>query len=119
MSRRPMRLTPFAKFVLLMIIVAPLAYMGAAYYNGEDGWQKLKTLIGIEKGAPAEDDEQTISTTHTPSEGTTNGDLPSEINRIRKQLDEQDALLRKMTEQNAQLRPQIEALAEQINPKVQ
>ena len=28
-----------------MLLVAPLAYIGATYYNGEDGLQKVKKLL--------------------------------------------------------------------------
>lgn len=37
--------TGFARFLLIMIIVAPLAYLGAAYYNGQDGVENIKKLF--------------------------------------------------------------------------
>ena len=48
--RRRLRLTGFARFFIVMLFVVPLAYLGAAYYNGEDGIQNLKNLLGIGKG---------------------------------------------------------------------
>jgi cell division protein FtsB len=48
MSKR-LKMTPFARFFLVMIVLAPLAYIGASYYNGEDGIQNLKNLLGIGK----------------------------------------------------------------------
>lgn len=30
------KMTPFARLLLVIIIVAPLAYLGSSYYNGED-----------------------------------------------------------------------------------
>lgn len=30
------KMTPFARLLLVILIVAPLAYIGASYYNGED-----------------------------------------------------------------------------------
>ena len=30
------KMTPFARLLLVIVIVAPLAYLGASYYNGED-----------------------------------------------------------------------------------
>jgi ribosomal protein L29 len=67
MARRT-RLTPFARFIIVMIIVAPLAYLGASYYNGEDGIQNLKELIGIaEPEAPAEPAATEIEATPTTS----------------------------------------------------
>ncbi len=49
--RRRLRLTGFARFFIVMLFVVPLAYLGAAYYNGEDGIENLKNLLGIGKGA--------------------------------------------------------------------
>lgn len=52
MAQRGFRLTGFARFLLFMLIAAPLAYIGASYYNGQDGIQKMKDLLGI--GEPKE-----------------------------------------------------------------
>lgn len=40
------RLTPFSRLLLFMIIVLPLAYFGAAYYNNEDPIAKIRELMG-------------------------------------------------------------------------
>ena len=45
---RKLKMTGFARFIIVMAILAPLAYVGASYYNGEDGIQNLKNLLGIE-----------------------------------------------------------------------
>ena len=58
MSRK-YKATGCAKFFFVLIILAPLAYMGASYYNGQDGWQNLKNLIGIGKASSAATDERT------------------------------------------------------------
>jgi hypothetical protein len=42
MARRKTKLTPFARFFIFLLIAAPLAYLGASYYNGEDGVGKIK-----------------------------------------------------------------------------
>jgi len=39
------KMTPFAKFFIMLVIVSPLAYMGASYYNGEDGLQNIKNFF--------------------------------------------------------------------------
>ncbi len=46
MSRK-YKTTGCARFFLVVIILTPLAYLGASYYNGQDGWANLKRLIGI------------------------------------------------------------------------
>jgi cell division protein FtsB len=47
MTKR-IRLTGFARFLFVMVILVPAAYIGASYYNGEDGFQNIKALLGIE-----------------------------------------------------------------------
>jgi hypothetical protein len=39
--------TGCARFFLVLIILAPLAYLGASYYNGQDGIENVKSLLGI------------------------------------------------------------------------
>lgn len=41
------KITGFARLLIFLIFFAPIAYIGASYYNGEDGIQKIKDLIGI------------------------------------------------------------------------
>ena len=48
---RKYKTTGCAKFFLVLIILMPLAYLGASYYNGQDGWANLKNLIGLGSGA--------------------------------------------------------------------
>lgn len=49
MSKRPIRVTGFTRFFIVMVLIAPLAYIGASYYNGQDGIQNLKNLLNIGK----------------------------------------------------------------------
>jgi hypothetical protein len=42
------KMTGFARFFILMLFVVPIAYIGASYYNGQDGIQNIKNLLGIE-----------------------------------------------------------------------
>ncbi|MBT8221092.1 MAG: hypothetical protein KJP00_14785 [Bacteroidia bacterium] len=39
------KITPLAKFIIMLIVVSPLAYLGASYYNGEDGLQNIREFI--------------------------------------------------------------------------
>ncbi|MEM1123782.1 MAG: hypothetical protein AAGJ18_25310 [Bacteroidota bacterium] len=63
---RKARLTVFSRFLILMLFVGPIAFLGASYYNGEDGLQTIKDLFNSEKT------EQVTSTTRT------NRDAPAE-----------------------------------------
>jgi len=48
------KMTGFTKFLLLMIIVGPLAFLGASYYRGEDGVAVIKSLFNKSTAEPAE-----------------------------------------------------------------
>lgn len=44
---KKLQMTGFARFLLIMVIATPLAFLGASYYNGQDGIKNLKELLGI------------------------------------------------------------------------
>lgn len=74
---RKIRLTPFARFFIFLLIAAPLAFLGASYYRGEDGIAKIKSIIGLLKG---ETQTTEIQTTETPTTETPTTEIqPSEI----------------------------------------
>lgn len=39
------KITGFARLLIFMLFFAPLAYIGASYYQGEDGIAKIKSLF--------------------------------------------------------------------------
>lgn len=41
-------MTPFARLLIFLIIFLPLAYLAAAYINGEDGIANVKRMVGLE-----------------------------------------------------------------------
>jgi len=43
--RNKYKITGFARLLIFMIFFAPLAYIGASYYQGEDGIEKIKSLF--------------------------------------------------------------------------
>ncbi|MCB0707021.1 MAG: hypothetical protein KDC34_17015 [Saprospiraceae bacterium] len=50
-KKSKLRMTGFARFFFVMIIVVPIAYLGASWYNGEDGLQTIKNWFNTEKPA--------------------------------------------------------------------
>jgi len=56
MPRRKYKLTGFARFFIVMLFLAPIAYLAASYINGEDGVSNIREFFG---------GEQTTSTTTT------------------------------------------------------
>lgn len=41
--------TGFSKLLVFLILFTPIAYLGASYYNGEDGIGNIKKLLQTEK----------------------------------------------------------------------
>jgi peptidoglycan hydrolase CwlO-like protein len=48
--RKKYKLTGFARLVIFLILFTPVAYIGANYYNGEDGIAKIKSLFEQNEG---------------------------------------------------------------------
>ena len=94
---RKFKTTAFARFFLVMIVLAPLTYIGASYINGEDGIQKAKQLIGLEQ---ASDNQEQKSTKKVNKKKATN-----EVERLR----EENARLKKMIEQKDKEIAELEA----------
>lgn len=44
------KITGFSRLIIFMIFFAPLAYIGASYYNGEDGIANIKALFEQNEG---------------------------------------------------------------------
>ena len=39
------KVTGFTRFILIMVVLVPLSYVIASYYNGKDGIEELKKLV--------------------------------------------------------------------------
>ncbi|MEL7119152.1 MAG: hypothetical protein AAFO07_06925 [Bacteroidota bacterium] len=85
MARRKLRMTPFARFFIVMLFLAPLAYIGASYYNGEDGIENIKKLIGIEQ---VDNTSTTKKQTQTTRKNSNSSDqvakLTEEVDKLKK-----------------------------------
>lgn len=105
MARR-LQITGFARFLLLMVVLAPLAYIGASYYNGQDGIANFKKLIGIgeqktvvKDTAADEDvysDDKTTDKTGTRDLQKKVSALEEENESLRRQLDEKEQEIRQL-----------------------
>jgi hypothetical protein len=52
--------TGCAKFFLILVILAPIAYIGASYFNGQDGIDNIKGIFGTSKNTSEVDDGNDI-----------------------------------------------------------
>ena len=46
------KMTPFARFIIVMLFIVPLAYFGASWYNGEDPLN-VRQYLGLDAGGSA------------------------------------------------------------------
>jgi len=83
------KLTGFARFFFAMVIIIPLAYFGASYYNGEDGLANLKKLVGIDLAEESNDEETTSfkKDSKTQKSDSIKGET-AEINRLQNRVNE-------------------------------
>jgi cell division protein FtsB len=77
MAKRKM--TPFARLLIFLIIFLPLAYLAAAYINGEDGIANVKRMVGMENEPP-----RTETVTTAPADRA--AQLEQEIQRLEQEL---------------------------------
>lgn len=102
--------TGCARFFLVMLILAPLAYIGASYYNGQDPIANIKGLFG---SSDSNGEGSTYSP--PPSESNANDDAaprgndsdPSEVETLRKANKD-------LAEENKSLKIQIDALKKEV-----
>ncbi|MCH2083073.1 MAG: hypothetical protein MK226_11835 [Saprospiraceae bacterium] len=89
---RKFKTTPFARFFLMILILAPLAYVGAAYYNGEDPIQNVKQAIGLEQTIDNKDSKATKKI-----KGKSEVErLREENKKLKKELQEKKAEIKKL-----------------------
>ncbi|MDX1479234.1 MAG: hypothetical protein R3301_16075 [Saprospiraceae bacterium] len=96
--RRKYKMTGCARFFIAMIILAPLAYLGAAYYNGEDGIENIKNFLGIGAESGNIDDA-----TYTGTEED-----------LQKQLRDQKRTIDRLTRENEDLRERLEEAEQEL-----
>ncbi len=82
------KMTPFARLFIFLIIFLPLAYIGAAYYNGEDPLAKLQSL------GQSSSDSDDAQDTYDPA--TEIRRLKAENTRLKEELDAVNAELEQL-----------------------
>lgn len=119
MAKRRLKLTGFARFLIVMLFLVPLAYLGAAYYNGQDGIQNIKDLLGIDKNKPATEQVEVTRNvppqvaTDTQSTDTNTNAAPSKVLDSRR-IDQLEKRMNQVERENARLREQVRQLEAQV-----
>ena len=106
MARKP-RLTVFSRFLLLMLIVGPLAFLGASYYNGEDGLQTVKDLFNRGESPAVE--------TRTNRNDAPADDQSYKIRKLEEELDYKQKRLNELYEENETLKRRVQQLEDKLD----
>lgn len=116
MTRKKFRLTGFARFFLIMIVLAPLAFIVASYYNGENGIENFKNLFKgkfnfgkneIQKETT--NDESTDESKALVNQAPSEIEINSQVAKLRDELDFKNQKVDSLYKENAALKAQIEA----------
>lgn len=117
MATRRLKLTGFARFFIVMLFLVPVAYLGAAYYNGQDGIQNIKDLLGIksktettERVEIKRNENEQVSTDSNETKTTT----PTNTSLNSRRLDQLEKRMNDVERENSRLREQIRRLEAQV-----
>ncbi len=90
-----MKMTGFARFFIVMLFLVPAAYIGASYYNGEDGVQNIKELLGLDKKSDQETTTiQADQDQSTSSDNETIQDLRQQVQDLKSENEKLKAMIR-------------------------
>ena len=95
--RKKYKMTGCARFFIVMLILAPLAYIGASYYQGQDGIENIKNLLGINAADSGSSDTY---------DGTSRD--------IQRQLDRSEKRVEELIRENDDLKDEIDKLEKEI-----
>ncbi|MCP3930616.1 MAG: hypothetical protein GY705_16120 [Bacteroidetes bacterium] len=112
---RKVKMTGFARFLIAMLIIGPLAYLAASYYNGEDGIGNIKKLLGLEEQTEIVEDHS--NNTNAANENTT-----LDLKRLEDELELKEQQIKKLYQENGDLTKQLEqkeTLIKELQSKVE
>ena len=108
---RKARLTVFSRFLIMMLVVGPLAFLGASYYNGENGVETVKDLFN--QGGK---DSVTETRTNRSEANDTEADDKAtyKIQKLEEALEYKQKRLDEMHKENEDLKQKIDELERQV-----
>lgn len=106
MAKPRFRVTGFARFLLMLVIVTPLAYLGASYINGEDGIENIRSLFRgdakEQQVTKPSDEESSSPVAQFPDTAPSSRDV--ELENLRSDLDFQTRLNKDLKDENEALK---------------
>ena len=97
------RLTVFSRFLIMMLFVAPLAYLTASYYNGEDGIQNIKNIINLQNKTTDTESAQSVESNSSST------DVAYQIRKLEEELTYKQKRLDELYQENEQLQQKLKA----------
>lgn len=101
------KLTGFSRFLVVMLFLIPGAYIGASYYNGEDGIQNIKELIGLDTNESSASTSTSTPATTTTTSTATDEELPSSVKMLQDELKDLRRRIEAMERENKELKDQV------------
>ena len=109
MARRKLKMTPFARFFIFILFAAPIAYLVASYYNGQDGMQNIKDILGMDKEKQAQADAPRPQATTVVHDTAT-----LDCEELQTRYDSMEEQLKKLQSDNLRLMKEIEDKNQEI-----
>lgn len=78
------------RFFLVIIILAPIAYLGASYYNGENGIENIKQFLNIGQNSSSQSTDDVYKNTGADLQEQIEN-LENENRKLRREVKEKDA----------------------------
>ena len=108
---RKARLTVFSRFIIMMLIVGPLAFLGASYYNGENGVETIKDVFN--QGSK-ESTKETRTNRTEPSATDADENATYKIRKLEEELEYKQKRLDEMHKENEALKQKVDELERQV-----
>ncbi len=112
-----LKMTGFARLLIAMIFIVPVAYLGATFINGGEGLEDLKEMLGMETAtAPTIEEDAPLF----PAERTEKPAPPMEkAGQDEEVMDELRDKLNEMYDENSALKDEIVKLRKQLEAATQ
>ena len=107
-----LKMTGFARLLIAIIFIVPIAYLGATFINGGQELDSLKEMLGIETSTPPTIKEDAPM---VPAERTPPPPPPMEkVGQNEEVMDELREKLNEMYDENSALKEEIVKLRKQL-----
>ena len=120
MAKPKLRMTGFARLLIAMIVILPLAFLGATFIKGGEGLTDLKEMLGISSSEEkvVKERESTIPAEPTVVPSAKTPTPPMEkVGQSEEIMDELRDKLNEMYDENTALKEEILELRKQLELK--